>query len=309
MKINKPKFWEKKYNLISFVLLPVSLFLQLIIKIRNKFVHQRSFKIPIICVGNIYLGGTGKTPLVIYIAKKLLKYNKNPAIIKKFYSDHFDERELINKNLDCLFTNRLRHQAIKKAEEKNHDVAILDDGFQDHSVKKDINIICFNSNQLIGNGFTLPAGPLRENINTIKKSQIVLINGEKNKDFEKKIFNISSSIKIFYSKYLLLDKDNFENKNVFAFAGIGNPENFFETLKKNNFKVKKKFIFPDHYEFQKKEIQNLIDDSLKNNLELVTTEKDFLRISKFGFKEVKCIKVKLEIIDEEDFIKFILKYL
>lgn len=309
MKINKPKFWEKKYNLISFVLLPVSLFLQLIIKIRNKFVHQRSFKIPIICVGNIYLGGTGKTPLVIYIAKKLLKYNKNPAIIKKFYSDHFDEHRLINKNLDCLFTNRLRHQAIKKAEEKNHDVAILDDGFQDHSVKKDINIICFNSNQLIGNGFTLPAGPLRENINTIKKSQIILINGEKNKDFEKKIFNISDSIKIFYSKYLLLDKDNFENKNVIAFAGIGNPENFFETLKKNNFKVKKKFIFPDHYEFQKKEVQNLIDDSLKNNLELVTTEKDFLRISKFGFKEVKCIKVKLEIIDEEDFIKFILKYL
>ena len=249
MKINKPKFWEKKYNLISFVLLPASLFLQLIIKIRNKFVYQRSFKIPIICVGNIYLGGTGKTPLVIYIAKKLLKYNKNPAIIKKFYSDHFDERELINKNLDCLFTNRLRHQAIKKAEEKNHDVAILDDGFQDHSVKKDINIICFNSNQLIGNGFTLPAGPLRENINTIKKSQIVLINGEKNKDFEKKIFNISSSIKIFYSKYLLLDKDSLENKNVIAFAGIGNPENFFETLKKNNFKVKKKFIFPDHYEF------------------------------------------------------------
>ena len=309
MKINKPKFWEKKYNLISFVLLPASLFLQLIIKIRNKFVYQRSFKIPIICVGNIYLGGTGKTPLVIYIAKKLLKYNKNPAIIKKFYSDHFDEHRLINKNLDCLFTNRLRHQAIKKAEEKNHDVAILDDGFQDHSVKKDINIICFNSNQLIGNGFTLPAGPLRENINAIKKSQIVLINGEKNKDFEKKIFNISDSIKIFYSKYLLLDKDNFENKNVIAFAGIGNPENFFETLKKNNFKVKKKFIFPDHYEFQKKEVQNLIDDSLKNNLELVTTEKDFLRISKFGFKEVKCIKVKLEIIDEEDFIKFILKYL
>ena len=309
MKMNKPIFWEKKYNLISFVLLPASLFLQLIFKIRNKFVHQRSFKIPIICVGNIYLGGTGKTPLVIYIAKKLLKYNKNPAIIKKFYSDHFDEHRLINKNLDCLFTNRLRHQAIKKAEEKNHDVAILDDGFQDHSVKKDINIICFNSNQLIGNGFTLPAGPLRENINTIKKSQIILINGEKNKDFEKKIFNISDSIKIFYSKYLLLDKDNFENKNVIAFAGIGNPENFFETLKKNNFKVKKKFIFPDHYEFQKKEIQNLIDDSLKNNLELVTTEKDFLRISKFGFKEVKCIKVKLEIIDEEDFIKFILKYL
>lgn len=309
MKMNKPIFWEKKYNLISFVLLPASLFLQLIFKIRNKFVHQRSFKIPIICVGNIYLGGTGKTPLVIYIAKKLLKYNKNPAVIKKFYSDHFDEHKLINKNLDCLFTNRLRHQAIKKAEEKNHDVAILDDGFQDHSVKKDINIICFNSNQLIGNGFTLPAGPLRENINAIKKSQIVLINGEKNKDFEKKIFNISSSIKIFYSKYLLLDKDSLENKNVIAFAGIGNPENFFETLKKNNFKVKKKFIFPDHYEFQKKEIQNLIDDSLKNNLELVTTEKDFLRISKFGFKEVKCIKVKLEIIDEEDFIKFILKSL
>ena len=89
----------------------------------------------------------------------------------------FKEHNLINNSLDCLFLNKQRSKAINSAEKKQYDVAILDDGFQDYSIKKDLNILCFNSNQLIGNGMTLPSGPLRESLTALKKTQIVLING------------------------------------------------------------------------------------------------------------------------------------
>ena len=116
-------------------------------------------------------------------------------------------------------------------------MAILDDGFQDYSIKKNLNILCFNSNQLIGNGMTLPAGPLRESINAVKKTQIVLINGSKNKLFEDKILSISNKVKIFYSKYLPENIEEFKNKNLLAFAGIGNPSNFFKLLSDNNLSI------------------------------------------------------------------------
>jgi|TARA_B100001146_G_C16182473_1_gene435270 tetraacyldisaccharide 4'-kinase len=308
MKILKPKFWEKNNNLISLLLLPVSFFLQLLIIIKKKLTSEHSFKIPVICIGNIYLGGTGKTPLSVLIAKELRKHNKKPAIIKKYYSEHVDEHNLINNSLDCLFLNKQRSKAINSAEKEQYDVAILDDGFQDYSIKKNLNILCFNSNQLIGNGMTLPAGPLRENINAIKKTQIVLINGNKDELFEEKILSISNKVKIFYSKYLPENIEEFKNKNLFAFAGIGNPSNFFKLLGDNNLNVRTKLAFPDHYKFSKSEIQKMIDESLKNNLELVTTEKDYFRIKHYGFKHIKFLKIKLEILEKDKLINQILNH-
>ena len=308
MKNLKPKFWEKKNSLISLLLLPISIFLQLLIIIKKKLTHENSFKIPVICVGNIYLGGTGKTPLSILIAKELRKHNKKPAIIKKYYPEHIDEHNLINNSLDCLILDKKRSRAINLAEKKQYDVAILDDGFQDYSIKKNLNILCFNGNQLIGNGMTLPSGPLRESINAIKKTQIVLINGERNILFEEKILSISNKIKIFYSKYFLENIQEFKNKNLFAFAGIGNPNNFFKLLVDNNFKIHSKISFPDHYKFSKSEIQKMVDEALKKDLELVTTEKDYFRIKDYGFKNIKFLKIKLEILENDKFLNQILNY-
>ena len=308
MKILKPKFWNEKNNLISLLLLPISFFLQLLIIIKRKMTFKHSFKIPIICIGNIYIGGTGKTPLAIKIAQELKKHNKKPAIIKKYYSNHVDEHNLINNNLDCLFLDKQRSKAINNAEKEHCDIAILDDGFQDHSIKKNLNILCFNSNQLFGNGMTLPSGPLRENINSIKRTQIVLINGNKNELFEKKILSISNKVKIFYSKYLPTNIEEFKNKKLFAFAGIGNPINFFKLLDENNLNIQKKIPFPDHYEFSKSEIQEMIDESLKNEFELVTTEKDYFRIKNYGFKYIKFVKLKLVIFEKDKLINQILNY-
>ena len=308
MKILKPKFWEKKNNLISFLLLPISFFLQILSKIKKKLTFENSFKIPVICVGNIYLGGTGKTPLCILIVNELKKHNKNPAIIKKFYSKHIDEHNLINNRLSCLFLDAKRSRAINKAEKKQHDVAILDDGFQDCSIKKNLNILCFNSNQLIGNGMTLPSGPLRENMNALKKTQIVLINGNKDNEFEKKILSISNKVKIFYSIYVPTNIEELKSEKLFAFAGIGNPNNFFKLLTDNKLKIQKKLEFPDHYKFSKSEIQRMNEYCIKNNLRLVTTEKDYFRIKDFGFKNIKFLKVKLEILEKDKLIQEILNF-
>ena len=307
MKISKPKFWEKKYNIISFLLFPISIILQLIIKIKMKISFPKGSSIPIISIGNIYLGGTGKTPLSISIAQALIANKKKPAIIRKYYSNHEDEQVLINESISCLYMADNRFDAINKAIREGCDIAILDDGFQDYSIKKDVNILCFNSNQLIGNGMTIPSGPLRESLNSIKKAQIIVINGEQNDIFEKKLLSIYKNIKIFYTSYKPLNIDRFANKQLFAFAGIGNPNNFFNLLKKNGLNIKKNISFPDHYEFTKFELQNLVDESLKKNLELITTEKDYCRIKKFGFNEINYLQNELHIPKKRDLMNQILK--
>lgn len=309
MKVLKPKFWNKKYNIISLTLFPISLILQLLIKIKIKIFFPKKTPIPIICVGNIYLGGTGKTPLCILIAKSLMANKKKPAIIRKYYAIHEDEQILINQSIGFLYMAKKRFEAINKAVHDNRDVAILDDGFQDYTIKKDINILCFNSNQLIGNGMTIPSGPLRENLSAIKRAKMVVINGKQNDNFEKKLLSISKNIKIFYSSYKPLNIEEFKNKQLFAFAGIGNPNNFFKLLKDNGLDIKKYASFPDHYDFSKLELQNLIDKSSKYNLELITTEKDYCRIKKFGFNEIKCLKIELNIEKREDLVTQILKNL
>ena len=308
MIMAKPKFWDRKYNLISLMLLPISILLQILIFIKKLNTKEISHKIPIICIGNIYVGGTGKTPLSIKLAKELIKKKKKTAIVKKYYDSHVDEHRLIKKNSVDLLLDKKRNTAITVAVKRKYDVVILDDGFQDYSVKKNLNILCFNDKQLIGNGMLLPSGPLRENFNSIKNAQIILINGTKNIEFEKKIYSCSNKIKVFYSKYSPININKLKKKKLFAFAGIGNPENFFQLLKKNNLNIKKMLHFPDHYIFKREEIKKMIDECKKNNLELITTEKDYYRIKNFGFK-INCLKVKLEILKKEKFLSQILDYL
>ena len=143
MKLYKPKFWNHK-NFISLSLFPVSLIIQLVIILKKKFTKVSSFKIPIVCIGNIYVGGTGKTPLSILVSKELSKVGKKPVIIRKYYKEHMDEHSMIKENFSHLILDSDRTGAIQEAQNKNFDTAILDDGFQDYKIKKDLSIICFN---------------------------------------------------------------------------------------------------------------------------------------------------------------------
>ena len=306
MNLIKPNFWRSKKNLITIFLLPFSFFIKIIVKLKKKITTAKKFKIPIICVGNIFVGGTGKTPTSIYIANSLKKLGKKPVIIKKFYKNQKDEQDLIRKYFDNLLTDKSRINGILKAERHNYDIAILDDGFQDYKINKDFNLICFNQNQLIGNGHVFPAGPLRESLDSIKDSEVVLINGVKDHSFEKKLLNINKNLKIFYSNYKISNAQKIKNKNLFALAGIGNPENFFNLLEKYKFNLVKKFIFPDHYQFTKNDLIEIIKESKKNNCQVVATEKDYYRIKDFNLSEIEYIKIDLEINNYKELIKEIL---
>ena len=308
MKILKPKFWQKKFNIFSILLLPLTFFYLLLFFLKKKTSSTKTFSVPIICIGNIYVGGTGKTPLSMFIANEFRNIKK-PVIIKKFYKDHRDEHALIESNNIPLILDSKRTSAIEKAEQKNFDLVILDDGFQDFSIKKNVNIICFNEKQLIGNGMVIPSGPLRENINSLKRADIVVINGDKNESFEKKILEVSRNLKIYYSKYIPSNINHFKNKKLVAFAGIGEPNLFFEILKKNNLDVKKTISFPDHYEFKESEINEIYEFSKKNNYSMITTEKDFHRIKNFKIKNIEYLQLKLEIINKDELIDHLKKNL
>jgi tetraacyldisaccharide 4'-kinase len=307
MKLNKPKFWDNKQSFISLLLFPFSLIVLVVIFTKKKIIKSKKFNIPVICVGNIYIGGTGKTPTSILLANELFNLGKKPVILRKFYENHIDEHNLIKRNFKNLILCQSRINGLTEAEKSEHDIVILDDGFQDYKIKKDLNIVCFNQNQLIGNGLVIPAGPLRESLRSLTDAHIVLINGKKNIEFEKKILNYNQNLEIFYSYYKPTNLDRFKNKKLLAIAGIGNPNNFFQLIEENNLNIEKKLIFPDHYRFNDNEIQNIVDDATDKGYQIIMTEKDYFKVRNFRNIEIDYLKVSLEINDKEKFIKKITK--
>ena len=304
MNFKKPKFWDDSgLSFWSLILYPFSIIFllgTLLIKILK---FEKEFPIPIICVGNIYVGGTGKTPLALEIFKIIKSNKKNPGFIKKNYNYLYDEIQMLKK-IGETFTNKNRKKAISSLILSGHDVAILDDGFQDFSIKKNFSILCFNSKQLVGNGFIIPSGPLRESFSSIKKADCIFINGDRNLEFENKIKEINKNIKIFYSIYKIKNPDKFKNKKVIAFAGIGNPSNFFNLLKKNNINVKKTFSFPDHHNYSDKDYNYLLKLKEQDVL-LVTTEKDYSRLNDKMKKSFEYVEIDLEIENKSEFINLI----
>ena len=307
MNFFKPKFWDKSnVSFLSILLFPIALIIEWLGLLKRALTKTHQFSIPIICVGNIYLGGTGKTPLCIEIFSILRNLNLNPIFIRKKYDSFQDEADL-QKQVGSVYQNKMRRIAVKKAVENKADVAILDDGFQDFSITKNLSIICFNEKQWVGNGLLIPSGPLRENLSGLKRAQCVVINGNKNTNIENQILNKNKEIKIFYSKYKPQNIDKFKNKKVIAFAGIGNPENFFNLLEDNNINIIKKIKFPDHYNYSKNELENLINKAKENNTILLTTEKDHFRINQNYKKNINCLKIIVEIKNRNQFIEEIKK--
>jgi len=309
MNFFKPNFWDKNtISFLSILFFPISLLVKLLIFLNYSLTKNHSFSIPIICVGNIYLGGTGKTPLCIEIFSILKSLNINPAFIRKQYSSFQDELDLLKK-IGTTYQNKKRSKAIIDAIKNEADVVILDDGFQDLSINKSLSIICFNERQWIGNGLVIPAGPLRESLSALQRANCVIINGNKNFDIENVILKHNKKIKIFYTKYLPQNTVEFKSKKIIAFAGIGSPENFFDLLKNNNIDVIKSVKFPDHYNYSEKELNNLINQAKEKKSVLLTTEKDYLRINENFRKKISYLKIAVNIEDRDKFINEIKKVL
>ena len=305
MNLKKPKFWDyKKPNIYSYLLIPIAKFLQLISNLKKKS-NPKKFKIKTICIGNIYLGGTGKTSLAIKINKILNKKNIKSCFIKKKYSNQNDEQKLLN-NYGKLFVALNRADAIKQAEKENYDVAILDDGLQDKSIVYDLSFVCFNNLNWIGNGMTIPAGPLREDINNLHYYKNIFLNGnlENLEKLKKEIYKINPNLNIYLGKYEPLNLNEFEiEKNYFLFSGIGNHQTLVSMLKNNGLKIIKDIEFPDHYEYTKTDISNILIEAKNLECQIITTEKDYFRLRNNNLDKFKIIKSELKILDEDNFVK------
>ncbi len=301
MKLKKPKFWDyKKPSFLSYLLLPFSIILNLITKIKTKPKFS-NLKIKTICVGNIYIGGTGKTSLTIKIKEILDKNNIKACFIKKFYPNQADERNLLSQN-GTLFSNLKRITALNEAISKGFKVAIFDDGLQDNSIKYNMEIVCFNNLNWIGNGLILPSGPLRENISNLKFYENIFLNGNEENliSIKDQIKKINPNININYGKYIPLNINEFDkNQNYIAFSGIGNHETFVHTLKNNSLKIIDDLEYPDHYQYSKKDFYELINKAKKSGAKIVTTEKDYLRLDSFDRTEILFIRSTLKILDEK----------
>ena len=307
MRLLKPKFWESK-NFISFILYPLSA-ITFLINFTKKFSIKKNFKIKSICIGNIFIGGTGKTSLAIEI-NDLLRKKFRTVFIKKNYKNQIDEINLLN-NKGKIISSSNREDALFTASKKKYQVAILDDGLQQKNINYDLKIACFNSKYAFGNGYVLPAGPLRENLNIIKDYDLIFLNGEKkNKKLLSKLKSINKNLQIFEGKYKPLNLKKFDlRKKYLMFCGIGNPHEFEQTLVKYKFNISEKIIFPDHHKFSNIDLKELKSNASRDNLTLVTTEKDFFRLNKTQRKNIKFLKIKLEIKDKEKLKKILISKL
>ena len=310
MKFKKPKFWDyKKPNLIAYLLTPLSLIFKInniILNIKPKKKYQN---IKTICVGNIYVGGTGKTPTVIKLYEIFKNTKFKVSTAKKFYSDQKDEH-IILKNRSKFITSDNRQKIVLKAIEENYELLIFDDGLQDGQIDYDFKLVCFDSENWIGNGLLIPSGPMREKVESLKKYDAVIMKNTDEKfnldEIYRFIKEINPKIKIFNSFFRIRNKDEFNlNDKFLIFSGIGNHNGFKEILIKNDFNIVEEIVFPDHFDYKTYDILKLLKIAENKNIKVITTEKDYVKIPKNFREKINFIEIDLEILEQKNLTKLI----
>lgn len=287
------KLWYKK-SILSYCLLPFSYLYQVIITLRRLAYKKNIFKVtkfsvPVIVVGNITVGGTGKTPLVIYLADWLKQQGFKPGIVSRGYggkAEHYpvkvsaqsdpvivgDEPIIIAKHTACpVYVAPDRVAAVKQLlQENNCNIIISDDGLQHYALARDIEIVVIDGERRFGNEFCLPAGPLREPIKRLKKVDFIVCNtgySPQPDEYPMLLAGMDNSFTQVINPEITKSIEYFKDKKIHAIAGIGNPVRFFNELNRMNLIITT-HIFPDHYIFKAKDL-NFGDDSI-----IIMTEKD-----------------------------------
>ena len=310
MKLKKPSFWDlPNPNFLSYLLIPFSLPIILRNFLFQFLKKKKSSNIKTICVGNIYLGGTGKTPLTIKISKILKQKGIKVATIKKNYSNQKDEQLLLKQKTSLIIADT-RKDAINQGINEKYDVLVFDDGLQETKIDFDIKLVCFKSKNWIGNGQLIPAGPMREKISSLKRFDAVFLNGRSN-NFEKienQIKKINLNIKIFKTFYKILNIQSYNlEAKYLIFSGIGNPADFKDILVENKFNVAREMVFTDHYDYNLNDLEKIQNIAKNESLKIITTEKDFMKIPEEFKKEINISTIDLVIQDEEKLIELLTK--
>jgi len=312
--LKAPKFWYiKRDSLLSNLLYPFSLLFRLGTKVRNLISIERKTTLPIICIGNIVIGGAGKTPVALKIGNMLLKAGYKPHFVSKGYGGLEKNNTLVNdwhspKSVgdEPLLLSEIaptwigldRNKSFQLASENGADCIVMDDGFQNPTLQKDFSIVVINGEQGFGNKRVIPSGPLRESIKRgLSRTNLVITIG-----------NISDSVKDKIPKHIPLIAANFKIKEdnmmlqgqrITAFAGIAYPEKFFNSLKLLKANIVDKISYSDHHIYNENDLLYLAEIANKNKSILVTTKKDMVRIPKNFRSLVKTIDGFIQLDDEK----------
>ncbi|MAI85143.1 MAG: tetraacyldisaccharide 4'-kinase [Rickettsiales bacterium] len=319
--MKKPKFWKKRSNIFDVILKPLSIIYILLSLLNTAFKKEKRMKVPVLCVGNLIMGGAGKTPTVIAISDLLVKNFNLIHILMRGYKGKNSKAKLVDENDNIAsvgdealihFENnqvcisRNRYIGAELCQKNGADLIILDDGFQSKHIVKNLSFVVVDNYFQFGNKKVFPAGPLREPLFLgFKRADAVILI----KNIEDKIFDLSfSKLPIFFAKKVII-LPKLKKKNALAFCGIGNPENFFQSLKDYKVNVKHKLIFPDHHMYEEKEIKNIIKSAEKSDLQILTTKKDFIKIHKKYHSKIKMVDMYIKFEKEEKLKQFILSNL
>ncbi|MBR1949008.1 MAG: tetraacyldisaccharide 4'-kinase [Alphaproteobacteria bacterium] len=311
-----PKHWQTKNFLALGLFLPSCLY-ALATWFRIKTTTPKKVKVPVVCIGNLTAGGSGKTPVSISIAKILKQLGKNPYFVSRGYGGNLSDVE-VDTNLHSpievgdeplllveeapVIVNHKRYDGALKAVDSSADVIIMDDGFQNPALFKDLSFLVVDGNVGLGNMFPIPAGPMREFLFQGKKrAHAVIILGED----KTKVADKFADLPIFYGE-VTVKQPEINNKNVVAFAGIGRPQKFYDSLISCGLNVVKSFDFPDHYFYKKSDLNKIIDEAEKLGADIYTTSKDFVKIPSVYKNKIKVLDIEIKwknIKELEAFIK------
>ena len=283
--------WFLKRSLMSYLLWPLSVLYffgsRLIFRFRK--MHEYKSRRPLICFGNILSGGVGKTPIVRTVAKIF----DAPVVMRGYKKSEQtngvgDEAKMLSRDGILVHVGNRKSNLVLLNKQKSNTPIIMDDGFQNSSIKKDISVLVFDESIGFGNGFLLPSGPLRERKSAVLRADAIILIKRKNVARD---FTLPTNIPVFNAHNREVCPYN-KKTRVIAFAGIGYPEKFFDNIPCD---VVERFSFPDHYQYTDKDIENLKKVAEFEKAELLTTEKDWVRLPKSVRQEIQFSLLETEI--------------
>ncbi len=311
-----PKFWEKSSSsIVSLLLLPAACLYNLAVILRQKLASPWQAPVPVICVGNLVAGGAGKTPVVLKILQMLKQRGNCPHALTRGYGgtlagpaqvdpEHhtFEEtgdEPLLLAHYAPTWVSKDRVQGAQAVAEA--DVIVMDDGFQNPSLFKDLSLIVVDGRYGFGNGKIIPAGPLRETIKAgLKRADAVVLIGKDSAQAEESIRH-NCEKKILILRAALVTKPEARKllgQPILAFAGIGTPSKFFKTLEELGCTLIERIPFSDHHSYSISEINALKKRASKKNALLVTTEKDAIRLPDGTRDSIQILTIDLKWSDE-----------
>lgn len=300
-----PKFWQHK-NMLSRALRPIAWVYEYTSLWYAKRVKTQKVSVPVICVGNLVMGGAGKTPTVLALVDMLKQMDHTPHILSRGYGAvikdsirvdaqkhnylQVGDEALLLAEKAPTWAGQDRVLSAKLAISHGASVIIMDDGLQNNSLHKDLSLLVIDTLQGFGNGFVFPAGPLRESPQRgVRKTNLTIAIG--NKTLPKGIPQATRAY--------ITAVDKVDPKPVIAFAGLGYPEKFNRTLQDYGFEVKRFIPFPDHHPYTIPEMERLLKMAARRKIDLITTAKDFLRIPEYFKKKVSVLNVNLKFEEPE----------